>query len=396
MKPAPSASPLAGLGSFALLTTLLLSGCASPGTPRAPSLHLPEPVRNLAAERFGNHVDLHWTVPTQSTDHEPLENRRHSAGPLQAELCRATSPAAGCDVIAKLPVTSGQLATTTDELPASLQTGPLRPVFYRVRILNGAGRAAEGTHQAVAAAGRAPANLTGLTAATTTRGLQLTWHREPVVPGEQLLLRAETVGGAVRTKTAEPNPRHLNVPLHDPDSPPSNTAVDPAGTNAPPSTSPRATLDPGGTIDPLPIAGERVRYTVVRALTATLAGQTVVVNGEPATLTAIRDRDIFPPAVPTGLAAIAVQLDGTPPEIDLSWEPDTEPDLAGYYVYRAIDHDGTSSGNLARLTQKPVQAISYRDLQVAAGAHYRYAVTAVDRSGNESGHTPLVTERLRP
>src|SRR5260370_22391669 len=44
------------------------AGCASPGPPQPPSLNLPAVVKDLAAERAGDVVHLHWTTPETTTD----------------------------------------------------------------------------------------------------------------------------------------------------------------------------------------------------------------------------------------------------------------------------------------------------------------------------------------
>ncbi len=364
----------------------LFIGCASPGPPRAPSLRLPDPVRDLTVERFGERVQLHWTVPTQSTDHEPLVGRKHSAGPLVAELCRATLSHGRCNVVARLPVVAGQAASAQDVLPGPLIAGRLRPLFYSVRIVNGEGRSAESAREALTAAGEAPPAITGLTAATSAQGLQVTWQPERVLPGERVLLQVEPAA-STDPKTAPADPktpakvRNLRVKL----------SADPGDADAEPRTPQASLRDPGGAIDPALAVGEQARYTVLRTVSRTLAGQTVVVNGGAATVTATRERDTFPPAVPSGLAALAVQLEDTPPEIDLSWEPDTEPDLLGYYLYRAP----AAGGEFHRLNGNPVPAISFRDQQATVGMRYRYTVSAVDRSGNESAQSAAVEEGLR-
>ena len=83
--------------------------------------------------------------------------------------------------------------------------------------------------------------------------------------------------------------------------------------------------------------------------------------------------DIFPPAVPAGLNAI-LSTQG----IELVWDRNTEPDLASYRLYRALG-DGKLE-KIADVTDAP----SYSDRKVESGKLYRYAVSSVDRLGNES------------
>ncbi len=45
-----------------------ISGCASPGPARPPSLHLPRLATDLTATRTGNDVTLRWTTPDKTTD----------------------------------------------------------------------------------------------------------------------------------------------------------------------------------------------------------------------------------------------------------------------------------------------------------------------------------------
>ncbi len=83
--------------------------------------------------------------------------------------------------------------------------------------------------------------------------------------------------------------------------------------------------------------------------------------------------DKFPPAVPAGLAAVAA-LGG----IQLSWTPNSEADLKGYYVYRAVD--GGAFARIGELVTVP----AFTDRNVQAGKRYGYAVSSVDQAGNES------------
>jgi hypothetical protein len=95
--------------------------------------------------------------------------------------------------------------------------------------------------------------------------------------------------------------------------------------------------------------------------------------------------DTFPPAAPTGLDA--VPGDGA---ISLIWEPNAEPDIAGYIVLR-----GPAAGDaLEPITPAPIQETFFKDA-VAAGVPYVYAVQAIDRAGNTSDTSKRKQESAR-
>jgi hypothetical protein len=103
------------------------------------------------------------------------------------------------------------------------------------------------------------------------------------------------------------------------------------------------------------------------------------VEGEASTPVEVRTRDIFPPAAPGGLQAV---YSGNPQQnfIDITWAPNTEPDLAGYNVYRREE-----GRPYTRINRDLVKSPVFRDSDVQPGKQYSYAVTAVDLRGNESG-----------
>ena len=87
----------------------------------------------------------------------------------------------------------------------------------------------------------------------------------------------------------------------------------------------------------------------------------------------ITPKDEFPPAVPSGVSAVA-GVDA----IELSWERNTEDDFAGYFVYRSV-------GDAAfEKLAGPIEAPVYSDRAIEMGKRYRYSVTAIDAIGNES------------
>lgn len=79
--------------------------------------------------------------------------------------------------------------------------------------------------------------------------------------------------------------------------------------------------------------------------------------------------DLFPPAPPARLVAVADQGG-----ISLIWEPNAEPDVTGYMVLRGEASDAT----LQPLTPTPVVEPRFRDTHVTAGKKYVYAVVALD------------------
>jgi len=80
---------------------------------------------------------------------------------------------------------------------------------------------------------------------------------------------------------------------------------------------------------------------------------------------------------------------GQKPLLDLIWAPNTEPDLAGYSVYRHAA--GTEP---VKINSELVKAPAFRDSGVVAGSQYSYSVSAVDVRGNESPHSEEANEAV--
>jgi hypothetical protein len=84
-------------------------------------------------------------------------------------------------------------------------------------------------------------------------------------------------------------------------------------------------------------------------------------------------RDLAPPAPPQAL--YSVTGDGS---VTLHWVKNTEPDLAGYRVYRGPSYAGPYS------PLATTGATNYADNTPVNGSTYYYAVSAYDFAGNES------------
>ena len=102
----------------------------------------------------------------------------------------------------------------------------------------------------------------------------------------------------------------------------------------------------------------------------------------------VKPTDVFPPAPPKSLGAVASEG-----AISLIWEGGSETDLAGYIVLR-----GVAPGRPAeRLTPQPIRETTFRDARVKPGTRYVYAVIAVDtaKPPNASAPSNQVEETAR-
>jgi fibronectin type 3 domain-containing protein len=114
-----------------------------------------------------------------------------------------------------------------------------------------------------------------------------------------------------------------------------------------------------------------------------------VVEGEASAPQCVTARDQFPPAAPSGLAAVP-----TAGQISLIWDANTEKDLAGYLVLRG---EGGADAALAAITPAPIKETAYRDTTVKPGVSYVYAVVAIDTAAppNTGPHSARVQETAR-
>jgi fibronectin type 3 domain-containing protein len=109
----------------------------------------------------------------------------------------------------------------------------------------------------------------------------------------------------------------------------------------------------------------------------------------------VTTRDVIPPLRPEGMTAHVAKDTNA---VSLKWNRNSDQDLAGYNIYRwAADKKDSIRLNASLLQpEKP----SYTDSTMAFGTVYYYAVSAVDRAGNESRHSDrahvLLTDKTPP
>jgi hypothetical protein len=98
--------------------------------------------------------------------------------------------------------------------------------------------------------------------------------------------------------------------------------------------------------------------------------------------------DTVPPGTPFGLI-VGSYSDVT--GVTLLWESNSEPDLAGYNVYRrAVSAAREPSEDWSTVNSSVLGDASFTDTSVREGQTYEYAITALDEQDNESGQSGVV------
>ncbi len=90
---------------------------------------------------------------------------------------------------------------------------------------------------------------------------------------------------------------------------------------------------------------------------------------------------------PASIGVAGAGVSGSSHSVSLNWLASGSASVSGYNVYRAIG----LTGSYSKLTAAPLTGLKYTDATVAAGETYRYVVTAVNSSGQESGFSSAVT-----
>jgi hypothetical protein len=274
---------------------------------------------------------------------------------------------------------------------------------YFLELVNRKGRSAGLSNHAEILAGEAPPAIEDLTAEMRKDGVLLRWA--PAPPNS-----SPVAVRLVRRLLSPPVKKSDQGPLAQPAEPLEQTLlVEPSA---------RSERAPHTCIDTSIRFGETYDYRAQRVARVTVGGSTLELAGPLSPPVRIEAINVFPPSAPKGLEAVATAGEnGSQPAIDLSWLPGTEPDLAGYIVYRresgvpndtepptsgprslgsndrssSLGSEKDSSGAATTWQRispaQPVVGPGYHDSNVQPGHTYIYAVTAIDQSGRESARS---------
>ena len=339
------------------------AGCGTPGAPLPPSLNLPGRVTDLSAGRTGNQVTLNWTTPKKTTDKQLIK------GSITVRVCRRENDARPCeDAGEPLLLAPGAAGAFSEPLPSTLALGSPRILHYFVEMKNHNGKSDGLSNPATVLAGAPPGPVQGFHAETRKEGVVLTWAPD----GENASIRLQR---RLLTPVAPQPKQSLLTPPPEPAE--QNLLIDDA-------TQGRA-LDQGIRF------GQTFEYRAQRVARATVDGNALELDGALSPPLRVDVLDVFPPAAPIGLAAVAtVGENGAAPAIDLSWQPDTETDLAGYIVYRSEENQPWRRVS----PSSPIVAPAFHDAPVEPGHTYHYTVSAVDLSGHQSARSAEAQETV--
>jgi fibronectin type 3 domain-containing protein len=318
------------IAAAALLTT----GCGYTGDPLPPLANIPTRVNDLAAIQRGGRIMIQFTVPPRTTEGVAIKT------PLKLDLRIGTAEppfnqeawAAGATAVPAGPVSNGMARC---EIPAAEWTN--KEAILAVRVLSARGKTLGWSNFVNLPVVAAPERPAEVHPEATAEGVRLTWRAH----GDSFRIYRRT--GSDRF--------------------------------APVATVPQSSWTDAG--------AEFGKYYVYQVQTIVKVANNTEAESDVSDEAGITPEDRFPPAVPTGLNAATA-----PNSIELSWEGNTEPDLAGYRVYRS-----TGAGPLGKIGD-PVLVPSYSDRDVEHGKTYRYAVSAIDKSGNESAPSGPVEATL--
>jgi hypothetical protein len=366
---------------FLFFVLLLAGGCGAPGEPTPPAPAVLVTIKDLAAQQTGEAVQLTFTMPSKTVSGERLTGAP-AVEILRGGLKPDGSPdAKSFRVVETIPgalvgeYRVGDNVQIIDRVSAEeLRAYPGGTIAYRVRTRASRRRASADSNTVIMRIRPVPERITAVHAAVTESAIELSWS------------------APTRTSAGEPLPAISEYHVY-------RGEIDPASAGAAANDLSQAKWK-----SPLTLLGSATSTsyrdtafdfgkTYLYTVRTVIPGDGTIESSDSVPVI-VAPRDIFPPAVPQGLvAAVIVGSPTNAPEVDLSWSSNGETDLAGYHVYRSEQQD--TPGQL--VTPDLLLSPAYRDTSVQPGHRYRYSVTAVDHSGNESAPSaPVAAEVAQP
>jgi len=350
---------------LALIAVVLLSGlsCGKRKPPLPPKERVLQRVEVSGFQR-GNQVILSWKMPERNASQGSVMNINRAdiyrlAEPLSSPLGLSEEEfAARSTLVATLNIRDSDFDLKTLNYTDTLQfAGQAARLRYAIRFVNASGqKAAFSNFFLLEPAAKIAGAPTSLSAVVVQEAVKLGW-----------------------------TPPTANVD--------GSTPVRLLGYNIYRSGSENV---PGKLLNKAPISDsnfndeffefDKPLFYFVRAVSVGSGGEPV--ESSESNILRILPKDTFPPSPPT-----AITLAATPTTISIFFATNPEKDVVGYKLYRSEDANLDKAG-WTLLTREPLTTNTFQDLRVASGKTYFYYLTAIDKAGNVSQPSDVVSETV--
>lgn len=312
----------------AIAAAILLSSCGYVGDPLPPALHIPQTIKDARAAQIGDKIVIEFTAPALTVESLPV--RRIGEVDVRVGTAGAPFRQAEWESAAKrINVPGPEPGPIRVETAVAPWVG--RELIVAARVASDRGRFSEWSNLVVIPVVRPLPQPAAVAGEAHPNGARLTWTSGDDRPMQFRIYRAEE--GKPQAQIA---------------------------------TSGKAEF-----VDRTVVFGKPYVYWVQASLDKAVS--------EIAGPIPVKPEDRFAPAAPSGLAGVA-----GPKAVELIWNRNGETDLKFYRIYRA---EGAAD---LQVLADAVEQPAHSDRQVAPGAIYRYAVTALDSAGNESERSNII------
>lgn len=350
---------------IALLAVVVLIGlsCGKRKPPLAPKERVIQRVEISGFQR-GNQVILSWKMPARNAGQGSVLNINRAdiyrlAEPLTSPLGLSEEEfASRSTLVATLNIRDSDFALKTLNYTDTLQfAGQAARLRYAIRFVNASGqKAAFSNFFLLEPAAKIAGAPTSLSFSLTQDAVKLQWEAP-----------AANVDGS--------------------------TPVSLLGYNVYRSGSEKV---PGKLLNKTPVSNtrfddeffefEKSQFYFVRSVSVGTGGEPVE-SGE-SNILEILPKDSFPPSPPA-----AITLAATPTTISIFFATNPEKDVIGYRLYRSEDPNLEKS-KWEALSPELLTTNTFQDPRVQSGKTYHYFLTAVDKAGNVSEPSEVVSETV--
>jgi Fibronectin type III domain len=347
-----------------LLLLITVAGCGKRRPPLPPLERVQQRTELLSGVQRGNQVILRWPAPSRNAPESSVQSIRRidvyrlaekpgAPLPLTEEEFDARSTLVGSVTYDQIKAANQEL-TYTDTLELAGEPTRLR---YAVRYVNAAGqRAAFSNFLKIEPAARIAKPSTLTKADVSEDSITLSWQPPTT-----------NIDGSTPVNLLGYNVYRMDE---------SQTEVGPTPLNSAPVSGTQYA-------DKNFQFGQNYRYVVRSVSLGTEGAQVESLNSN---TVPVSPRDIYPPSapkLPTPLAA--------PGRISFFFPSNPEPDVIGYNIYRSTD-ETLPKDRWTKLNPTPLTRTTFHDENVESGKRYYYYLTAIDKAGNVSPPSEVVSE----